>query len=82
MEMQSIHGHEVMHMMADAGRAFTKDELVAEIGAKFGATARFHTCSAEDMDGAALVEFLAARGKFQSAGDLGMTLDVSAICNH
>ncbi len=82
METQSIHGHEVMHMIADAGRAFMKEELVAEIGAKFGETARFHTCSAEDMDAAALVEFLAARGKFQSAGDLGMTLDASAICNH
>lgn len=80
--MESIHGHEVMHMIADAGRTFSKAELVPEIDAKFGADARFHTCSAENMTAAELVEFLIERGKFQSADETALTLDESAICQH
>ena len=80
--MESIHGHDVMHMIADAGRAFSKAELITEIGAKFGETARFHTCSAEGMTGAELVDFLMARGKFQSSDEQSITLDSTAICQH
>lgn len=80
--MESIHGHEVMHMIADAGRAFSKADLIAEIGTKFGADSRFHTCSAENMTAAELVEFLISRGKFQSTDEQALTLDTSAICQH
>ena len=80
--MESIHGHDVMHMIADAGRAFSKDELVTEIGNKFGEDARFHTCSAENMTAGELVGFLIERGKFQSSDETALTLDSSAICNH
>jgi len=80
--MESIHGHEVMHMIADAGRSFSKAELIAEIGAKFGESARFHTCSAEGMTATELVDFLMARGKFQSSDGQSLTLDSSAICQH
>lgn len=80
--MESIHGHDVMHMIADAGRAFSKAELVTEIGAKFGNNARFHTCSAENMTSGDLVDFLIARGKFQTSDEEALTLDASAICQH
>ena len=39
-------------------------ELVAAIVAKFGADARFHTCSGAEMDAAQLVAFFEAKGKF------------------
>jgi probable metal-binding protein len=82
MQTESIHGHDVMHMIADAGRAFSKDGLIAEIGVKFGENARFHTCSAENMTAGELVDFLIARGKFQSSDEQALTLDTSAICQH
>lgn len=82
MQTESIHGHDVMHMIADADHAFSKAELITEIGKKFGENARFHTCSAEGMTAAELVDFLIARGKFQSSDDQSLTLDTSAICQH
>lgn len=79
--MESIHGHDVMHMIADSGRSFTKDELIAEIAVKFGPAARFHTCSAENMTAAELIEFLSARGKF-SGTEQAMSIQPSSICQH
>ena len=81
MDMSSIHGHEVMEMMLSANKAYNKESLQADIVAKFGADARFHTCSAQDMDAAGIVEFLAQRGKFVST-DAGFNTDASLICNH
>ena len=79
--MESIHGHEVMHMIADAQHPFTRTGLIAEIARKFGDTARFHTCSAENLDAAQLVDFLTEKGKFQG-GEEAITLDESDICRH
>jgi len=79
--MESIHGHEVMHLIADAKRAFSKAELVSEIGNQFGATARFHTCSADNMTAGELVDFLIARGKFDG-NEPSLTLDAAKICQH
>ena len=70
-----------MHMIADAGRSFTRDELIAAIAAKFGEDARFHTCSAENMACGELIDFLQARGKFLGDGS-SMTIDSSQICQH
>jgi len=81
MQTESIHGHDVMHMIADAGRAFSKDGLIAEISAKFGEDARFHTCSAEGMTADSLVDFLVAKGKFFAGSDR-LALDPSKICQH
>lgn len=74
------HGHDVLHMMEGNSYA-TKEELVKAIIEHFGKDERFHTCSADNMDAAELVDFLTARGKFMSAED-GFTVDASKICNH
>lgn len=79
--MESIHGHEVIHMIAEAKHAYSKDELVSEIGNKFGVFARFHTCSADNMTAGALVDFLIARGKF-TGDEQALSLDASEICQH
>ena len=47
-----------------------KIDLVAT---EFGAEARYHTCSADGMDAAQLVDFLAARGKFRGS-EAGFTV--------
>ena len=77
----SVHGHEVMHMMLQASTPFTKASLIADIEQKFGAETRFHTCSAENMTAAELVEFLERKGKFIPAGD-GFCSSEDKICRH
>lgn len=73
-----IHGHEVLRMME--GNSYSSAaELVAAINAKFGAQARFHTCSAADMDAAALVAFFEAKGKFKPT-DGGFTMNRDKVC--
>lgn len=79
--MSSIHGHEVLHMMLDSGASYTTAELIAAIQHRFGGDARFHTCSAADMDAAKLVQFLANKGKFVPL-EAGFTTAASKICQH
>lgn len=77
----SIHGHEVMHMIIDSQRAWTREALIAAIQEKFGNDARFHTCSASEMDAEALIDFLEAREKFVPKGD-GFTTTTDHVCDH
>ncbi len=70
-----------MHLIADAKIALSKDEWVLEIAKKFGAEARFHTCSASDMTAGALLDFLSARGKLVGT-EHSLSLDAAAICQH
>ncbi|WP_429128382.1 YecH family metal-binding protein [Aeromonas media] len=78
---QSIHGHEVMEMMLEEGGHFTRASLKEAIEARFGADARFHTCSASEMDVAALIDFLAKRGKFIES-EQGFQTRADKVCNH
>jgi len=76
-----IHGHEVLEMMF--GNSYSsQEELIREINARFGADARFYTCSAENMDARELVEFLRAKGKFMPSTISGFTADKSKMCKH
>ncbi|QNF15178.1 DUF2492 family protein [Aeromonas jandaei] len=78
---QSVHGHEVMEMMLEQDGQFTRASLKQAMAQRFGAEARFHTCSASEMDAEALIDFLAARGKFIEAGE-GFQTRADKICNH
>ncbi len=77
----SIHGHEVMDAMQASGLLFTRDSLASFIVERFGAAARFHTCSAEGMTARELVNFLADRGKFVGTEE-GFTLNPVRVCQH
>ncbi|TXR54566.1 YecH family metal-binding protein [Reinekea thalattae] len=79
--MQSIHGHDVMQMMINSNQSYSKASLIEKINQQFGEQCRFHTCSAEDMDAAQLVDFLAQQGKFFEQAD-GFRTDDSKMCNH
>ena len=79
--MESIHGHDVIDMIQQAGHAYSRAELVTAIAAKFGAGARFHTCAADGLTADGLIDFLIARGKF-SASDSTLTIDASKVCQH
>ena len=76
-----IHGHDVMEMMIAANEPYSKATLKAAIIGKFGAEARFHTCSAENMNADEIIEFLAGRGKFTESA-AGITIKADAICQH
>lgn len=78
---QSIHGHEVMEMMLEEGGHFTRASLREAIEARFGDDARFHTCSASEMDAEALIDLLARRGKFIES-EQGFQTRADKICNH
>jgi probable metal-binding protein len=76
-----VHGHEVMQMMIASGKTWTRESLIEAIHQKFGATARFYTCSRDNMTAIELIDFLEARGKFVDCGD-GFMTDESLVCNH
>jgi len=77
----SIHGHEVLHFMQEHGGGFTRESLRDAMIARFGASARFHTCSADDLTADQLIDFLAARGKFVE-GENGFNTQPHSTCNH
>ena len=79
--MNQIHGHEVMNMMLASGKTYTKDSLTAEIISKFGAEARFYTCSAQDLTAAKLVALLESKGKFLKK-DYGFQTSEDLVCKH
>lgn len=77
----TIHGHEVMQMMLASDQPYTRETLRAAIRDRFGADARFHTCSASAMTAEELISFLEERGKFVPQGD-GFNTAADKICNH
>ena len=79
--MGSIHGHEVIAMIAGAGHPLSREEIVAAAGRNFGADARYHTCSAEGLSADSLVDFLKERGKL-TGGDDELSLDTGEVCQH
>lgn len=77
---ESTHGHEVMRKMIESGKTYTHDTLRTAIGDWFGQTARFHTCSTENMSADVLIAFLAENRKFYS-NDVGFRVNEDAICD-
>jgi len=76
-----VHGHEVMQMMLNLDRSFTRESLRESIHEQFGTDARFFTCSAQDMTADELIDFLAQRGKFVET-DSGFNTAPDRICQH
>lgn len=76
-----IHGHDVLDFMLASGRSFTRASLANALVDKFGAGARYCTCSADNMTAGELVAFLAARGKFRGS-ESGFTVATENVCQH
>jgi probable metal-binding protein len=79
--MDPIHGHEVIQMMLQAQKPYTRASLLADIVANFGADARFYTCSAQDLTPEGLIDFLQSKGKFVSCED-GFQTSPDLMCKH
>ena len=79
--MTDIHAHEVMQMMLEQDAVFSRESLGQAIIERFGANARFHSCSASGMDVHTVINFLESRGKFVVRDD-GFNTEKDKICNH
>ena len=78
---EQIHGHEVMKMMIESKKVYTKDSLRTDIVKTFGENTSIYTCSAENMTQDELIALLNSRGKFLDRGD-GFNSDLDKICDH
>jgi probable metal-binding protein len=78
---ESIHGHEVMEMILTAETPYSRAALQQAVMNRFGASARFHTCSAQEMTLDELLLFLECRGKVVEVGGILKT-NRGEICDH
>ncbi len=78
---ESVHGHQVMELMLSLGRAVSKTELEQLMAKRFGEQAKYHTCSASEMDAKQLIAFLEQKGKFTESA-AGIETAAERICNH
>lgn len=77
--VESIHGHQVMEMIATSKKSYTRALLMAEIDDKFGENIRFHTCMESDLSAEDLICFLVAKGKIVES-DAKLSLAKDGIC--
>jgi len=80
-DMNEIHAHEVMHMMLEQDEGYSRESLARSISDRFGADAKFHSCSAAGMDIQTVIDFLESRGKFVARSD-GFNTAADKICKH
>jgi probable metal-binding protein len=76
-----IHGHEVLKMLSESDEVFTRESLIADMKEKFGADAKFCTCSFGDMPPEKMVDFFLSRGKFMTVPG-GFKFDAGNACHH
>lgn len=79
--MEQIHGHEVIQMMLESGKAYTRASLLTDIIPKFGLNSRFFTCSAENLTPEGIINFLQAKGKFVPC-EAGFQTSSDLMCKH
>jgi probable metal-binding protein len=80
-DMMDVHAHEVMHMMMEMNCVFSRESLTQAIIERFGADAKFCSCSASGMGVDAVIDFLESRGKFVARDD-GFNTARDKICSH
>lgn len=79
--MEQIHGHEVIQMMLQSAKPYTRATLREDIIAQFGPDARFFTCSADNLTAEGLIDFLESKGKFVSC-EQGFQTSPDLMCKH
>jgi probable metal-binding protein len=76
----SIHGHEIMRLIATADPPLTRSGLEAEVSQRFGVDVRFHACAGHDLTLTELLKFLSDRGKVAER-DGQLHTDLGQICS-
>ncbi|WOO40656.1 YecH family metal-binding protein [Rubellicoccus peritrichatus] len=78
---EEIHGHEVLEMMMNSGKRYSRDSLIKAINERFGESSRFYICSGGGMDAAQLVDVLIGKGKFMGPED-AFVFNPATKCDH
>ena len=77
----NIHGHDLLRLVQQANPPFTRAALEDEARRRWGADARYCTCSTADMTLTEMLDFLLARQKLALIqGQLHAIL--ANMCNH
>ena len=79
--MEQIHGHEVIQMMLQSGKAYTLASLLTDIVATFGPDSLFFTCSAADLSPEGIIDFLQSKGKLVPCEE-GFQTSPELMCKH
>ncbi|MFB2732612.1 YecH family metal-binding protein [Shewanella mangrovisoli] len=77
----SVHGHDVMALMVAQENPLLKPEFIALMAQTFGDNARYHTCSADNLQAEELISLLLHKGKMLESAQ-GLTLVAGRQCNH
>lgn len=78
---ERVHGHAVLEILLAAPSPMTRAALLQTTEEEFGADARYHTCSADDMTIEELLQFLLERRKITEA-DGYLTAHREEMCDH
>ncbi|UCF35545.1 MAG: YecH family protein [Acidobacteriota bacterium] len=81
MNSNSIHAHSVLEIILSAGGPIPRETLVQTIESKFGADARFHSCSRDGMTINETLDFLLAKRKTVETGGQ-LQPGPEGPCNH
>lgn len=76
-----VHAHEIMRLMLELDTDFSRESLAEAITERFGADAKFHSCSQAGMGVTAVIDFLESRGKFVERAE-GFNTTKDNICSH
>jgi len=76
-----VHIHEIMSMMIESGKIYSRASLKSAIQEQFGADTSFCTCSMQGLDTEQAIAFMEMRGKFVASED-GLSMPPENRCNH
>ena len=76
---ESIHGHQVMKMIAKSEKIYSKSSLKEAIAIEFGDDASFHTCKDHDLTADSLINFFISKGKFIES-EAGIHMPKKNLC--
>jgi probable metal-binding protein len=78
----SVHGHDVIRLIADATKPLKRDHICAEVASRFGENATFHVYAGDGMSVDEILAFLLQRAKIVRHADGTYTADTSLMCDH
>ncbi|MBM3494294.1 MAG: DUF2492 family protein [Armatimonadetes bacterium] len=76
-----VHGHAILEMLLAAQQPMTRETLAQAADEEFGPDARYHTCSAEEMQMDDLLRFLLDRRKVTEHNGY-LTAHREEMCDH
>jgi probable metal-binding protein len=81
--MNSVHGHDLLALLAERPDGFTAEDLGSAILERFGSGVRFHTCSRQDMTSEEVLMLFFSKGRIAEKADGRLVLMSTCGCgNH